>query len=105
MNNWLYAVMTIFTHRFNICSPKFDGRRCLSPPPGYAPGSSDDGYVVLNPFLLQLQTRRHLTPATKTNLAWLGQLRSQAKIFLGAKLLILGEQQYFVWDTASQSIK
>jgi len=33
------------------------------------------------------------------------QWRSQPKIGGGAKCLILGEQQYFVWDTASQSTK
>jgi len=33
------------------------------------------------------------------------QWRTQPKIFLGPKHLILGKQQYFVWDTASQSTK
>jgi len=33
------------------------------------------------------------------------QWRSQPKIFWGANLLILSEQQYLVWDTASQSTK
>jgi len=29
MNNWFSMVTTIFAQRFNICSPKFGGRRRL----------------------------------------------------------------------------
>jgi len=31
MNNWLYAVMTIFAKPFNICSPKFGGNCTFRP--------------------------------------------------------------------------
>jgi len=41
MNNWFYAVMTMFAQRFNSWSPKFGGRRRLSPSRGYAPGNTD----------------------------------------------------------------
>ena len=33
------------------------------------------------------------------------QRGSQPKLLAGPRSLILGEQQYFVWDTASQSTK
>jgi len=41
MINWLYAVMTIFAQRFNICSSKFERSTALIAPPGYAPCNSD----------------------------------------------------------------
>ena len=41
MNNWLYAVMTIFAQRFNICSPKVGGVTALFPSLGYALGNSN----------------------------------------------------------------
>jgi len=32
MNNWLYAVMTISAHWFNMCSHIWEGKRRRSPP-------------------------------------------------------------------------
>jgi len=63
-NNWLYAVMTIFLQRFSICSLKFWGRRRLSPHLATRLATVTDYYVVLI-LVLQLQTRKHLTPATE----------------------------------------
>jgi len=41
MIKWLYAVMTIFAQRFNICGSKFERSTAPIAPPGYAPGNSD----------------------------------------------------------------
>jgi len=60
MNNWFYAIMTIFAQWFNICSAKFWGRRRLS----HHLATVTDGCVVLI-ILLQFPTCRHVTPATE----------------------------------------
>jgi len=41
MINPLYAVMTIFAQRLNICSSKFERSTAPIAPPGYAPDNSD----------------------------------------------------------------
>ena len=40
MNNWLYAVMTISAHWFNICSHIWEGKGAVLLP-AYAPSNSD----------------------------------------------------------------
>jgi len=47
----LYAVMTSYAHRFNICSSKCGGRRRLLPPSGHTPGSSDRWLYGFDPFV------------------------------------------------------
>jgi len=48
MNNWLYAVMTIFTQRFSICNPKFGGNDgVVRPHLATRMETVIDGYVVL----------------------------------------------------------
>jgi len=60
MKSKFYEVMTIFTQRFNICSPKFWGTTVFFFPPGYPlTNTVNDGRVVLI-LLLQLQTCRLL---------------------------------------------
>jgi len=41
MNNWFHTVITNFSQHLNICSPKSEEWRCISPSPGYASGNSD----------------------------------------------------------------
>ena len=94
MINWLYAVMTIFTQQFNICSSKFERSTAPIVPPAYAPGSSDwwpDSFVLI--LLLQVQTRRQLTPATKRQI-WHGWLNLQPPAQCVAYWLEQGSPNY-----------
>jgi len=68
MTNWLYAVITIFAQRFNICCANFGGRRRISPSSGYTPMATvTDGYVVLfffvairNPYISHVGHEKHI---------------------------------------------
>jgi len=73
MNNWLCTVITIFAQRFNICSPKFRGRRPLSLPPGYAPSNSDKWLRGFCPFVVIANPLTSRTGHEKTFLAWLAK--------------------------------
>ena len=64
MNDFLYAIMTIFAQWFNICSSQFRYDGAFRPYPATRLATVTSGCVVLI-LLLQLQTRRKLTPATK----------------------------------------
>jgi len=72
--NWFCVVITIFAQHLNICSPNLGiWRRCL-PPHG--------SYWWLWDFapFAAIVTRRQLTLATKTNLAWLAKPATDRKM-------------------------
>jgi len=62
LNNWFYAVITIFAQHLNMCSPKLWNDGAFYPHLATRQATVSDGCVVLN-LLLQLQTRRQLTLA------------------------------------------
>jgi len=64
MNNLLYAIMTIFAQWFNVCIQNLEATAPFAPSPATRLATVTGGCVVLI-LLLQLQTRRKLTPAMK----------------------------------------
>ena len=69
INNRLQAVMIKFVQCFNICSSKSERGTVPFLYPGYAPGNSVlwlCHFVLI--LLLQVQIRRHITSATKTQI-------------------------------------
>ena len=69
INNRLQAVMIKFVQCFNICSSQSERGTVPFVSPGHAPGNSVlwlCRFVLI--LLLQVQIRRQLTPATKTQI-------------------------------------
>jgi len=81
MNNWLYAVMTIFAQRFNTCSPRFGGKMKASlPSPGYAPGSSNWWPCGFDPFFAISKPQTAHAGNEQTKLTWLAKSATDSKM-------------------------
>ena len=70
LNNWFYAVITIFAQHLNICSSKLGHDGAICPHLAVREAAVTDGCVVLI-LLLQLKTRRQLTLVTRRQI-WYG---------------------------------